>query len=42
MDRTDHDFVGNGYDSDWLCAYCRQFYAARFLLGVAESSFFPE
>jgi MFS transporter, ACS family, tartrate transporter len=41
VDCTNHDFVGNSYDSDWLCAHCRTVYAARFFLGVAESSFFP-
>ena len=42
VDGANHDFVGNGYDSDRICAHTAgQFYAARFFLGAAESSFFP-
>ena len=41
MDSTDHDFLGSSYDPDRLCASRRQFYTARFFLGLAEASFFP-
>ncbi len=41
MDCANHDLLGSRHDSDWICAHATQFYAARFLLGAAESSFFP-
>jgi len=41
MVRADPDLVGNLFHPDRLCPHARQFYAVRFLLGVAEAGFFP-
>jgi MFS family permease len=41
MDRPDHDFVGHRRHAHRTDSHRPQFYAARFLLGLAEAGFFP-
>jgi hypothetical protein len=33
VDCTNHDFLGNSYDSDWLCAHCRTVLCGPLLSG---------